>query len=162
MLFKKKNIKRNELIKICELYNKNNNEETNKVSFPELSNILTELDYELNKVECKADSKFMNIGKRLYYYLDFKDKIKSKKIINNKSYIIDCYMDIYNIIKSDFILEKEDIPEGLSIEECNLLNQEYVYSNIICFQEQQILLIMIKLLKEEINKNKNNKIDFNA
>ena len=59
-------------------------------------------------------------------------------------------------------LEKEDIPEGLDYNECNLLNQEYVYSNIICYQEQQILLIMIKSLKEEINKTKNKKTEFNA
>lgn len=165
MLFKSKNIKRSVLLKICETYNKNNNEIYNKVSYPELSNTLTELQYELEKIEPKAESKFMNIGKRLYWFLEFKKLIKDKKIPKEEkefSYIINCYLDIYNIIKSDFNLEKEDIPEGLDYNECNLLNQEYVYSNIICYQEQQILLIMIKSLKEEINKTKNKKTEFNA
>ena len=148
--FKKKNyLKRTDFI---------NSVDSNKIwsksmTMPEIKSLLEHLEVELSKYEFDEDTNFIMNNRRKGLKREIEERLQknngdineiiSESLFNFWEFVGDEYPG--NIIS--------DVQElGISIKEFDAMDKAYREKGVICFQEKEIILEMVKIIKEYISK----------
>ena len=152
MLFNKK-LKRKKLIRISREFREKYYGEKNPQKKKQLiEKLLSDLETVLNRSEFQSDERFYTYGRRDFLRKELTIRLNKEDIGQNPDYLIDAYKDL-----DDYINGQSWIPMGLILENSNpqeILKRDAEYSNcgVICLQEKEILLEMIREFKDALDK----------
>lgn len=147
--FKKKNyLKRTDLI---------NSVDSNKIwsksmTMPEIKSLLEYLENELSKYEFDADKNFIMNNRRKGLKREIEERLQ-KNNGNINEIISESLFNFWEFVGDEYpgnILS--DVQElGISIKEFDAMDKAYRDKGIICIQERDAILEMIKTIKNHID-----------
>jgi len=146
-------LKRTELNKIVEnFYDKRASSSESEIVnlFLETLNKLKE---QLLNFDCSYDSRFVTYSRR-----DFLNQEMYASL--HKGNYEQAFYDIIDYVKADTWISMGDVPTEYNFQDIIKMDDEYKNSGIICKQEQEILLSMIKDFKDLVEKG-NEKFTYN-
>lgn len=108
---------------------------------------LNNLEEKLINCECSNDSRFVTYSRR-----DFLNK--EMYVSLHQGNYEQAFYDIIDYVKADTWISMGDVPTKYNFQDIFKMSNEYKNSGIICKQEQEILLQMIKDFKNIVEKNK--------
>ena len=138
---------RNELINYEEQWIKNHkNANDNLIEYMSFLDGLKELilnhDYEL-------DERFVTYGRRDFLRQEFSDYLNEKVYCGRGKYN-DAFVDIADFYSGNTWINMSSVPQELSFRKIDNDDMEYKKTGIICKQEADIILDMIKEFKEHL------------
>lgn len=147
-------LKRTELNKIVEnFYDKRASSSESEIVNLFLET-LNNLEEQLINCEYNDDSRFVTFSRRDFLNKEMYTSLKQENYEQ-------AFYDIIDYVKADTWISMGDVPLEYNFHDIVKMDDEYKNSGIICKQEQEILLQMIKDFKDLVEKNKNNKFTYN-
>ena len=101
---------------------------------------LNDILKKINSHSYILDNRFYTYGKREMLEKEIKNYIEN-------DLLIDAFVDIYHYINADTWINLSSIPENLNIKEIIITNNEYKEDGIICEQEKNKIIEMLRLLR---------------
>lgn len=142
-------IKREELINVVnDFYNERNNYVTNEAKLNLYIKTLNKIEEILLKYECSEDYRFVTFGRRDFLKKELTISLENKELEQ-------AFYDIIDYVKADTYISHGTVPSEYNYQEIVNMDNVYKNSGIICKQEQEILLEMIKEFKNKISNNTN-------
>jgi len=114
---------------------------------------LNNLEEKLINCECNNDSRFVTYSRR-----DFLNKEMYASL--HQGNYEQAFYDIIDYVKADTWISMGDVPTEYNFQDIVKMDDEYKNSGIICKQEQEILLQMIKDFKNIVEKNKTDRFTY--
>ena len=148
--FKKKNyLKRNDFI---------NSVDSNKIwaksmTMPEIKLLLEHLENELSKYEFDTDKNFIMNSRRKGLKRMIEERLQ-KNEGNTNELVSESLFNFWEFVGDEYpgnvISGVREL--GITIKEFDLMDKAYREKGVICFQEKEIILEMVKIIKEYISK----------
>ena len=148
--FKKKNyLKRNDFISSVD----SNKIWSKSMTIPEIYELLEKLETKISKYEFDTDKNFIMNNRRKGLKRMIEDRLQ-KNEGNTNELVSESLFNFWEFVGDEYpgnIIS--DVRElGITIKEFDLMDKAYREKGVICFQEKEIILEMVKRIKEYISK----------
>ena len=135
-------LKREELVKIIDAFYCS----TDKDMMNLFMETLNKLEEVLIKYEYNEDSRFVTFGRRDFLKQELTASLEEKNYEQ-------AFYDIVDYVKADTWISSATVPSEYNFQEVIKIDTEYKDCGIICLQEKEILLAMIKEFKKGVLEN---------
>lgn len=141
-------LKRSELIKFEEEWMKNHpNVKENPIEY---TSFLDGLDEIISKYEYELDKRFVTYGRRDFLRQEFSDYLNERTYCGRGKYN-DAFVDLTDYYSGNSCISITAVPKELNFREIDNADAEYRKDEIVCKQEADIILDMIKEFKEHLS-----------
>ena len=139
---------RSELINYEELWlKKHQNVKDNPIEYTSfldgLYELITNHDYE-------SDERFVTYGRREFLRQEFSDYLNERTYCGRGKYN-DAFVDITDFYSGNSWISMSSVPQELDFRKINNADIEYKKDGIVCKQEADIILDMLKEFKEHLS-----------
>lgn len=143
----KMSLKREKLIKIVDnFYSKRSEYSANNDLMSLYLQTLNNLSEVLLNYECEADNRFVTYCRRDFLKQELATSLEREDYDQ-------AFYDIIDYVKADTWISPGSVPPECKFLEIVDMDEEYKNSGIVCKQEQEIILSMIKDFKDLVEKN---------
>ena len=126
-----------------------NNHQMKDMNLNEYLTLLNHLENEILKHEYEFDNRFVTYCRRDFLRKEFTYYLE-ENTFSGIGKFNDAYVDLCEYFYGDTWISGGSVPENLDAENVIIQDYEYKNSGIICQQEKEILLDMIKEFKHHI------------